>query len=79
MKRNGTCWTRALAVPLLATMLLSGCGAVAGSTCVPVVEYTPEFQSRAADQLATLPEGSPVVVMILDYLGMREQARACNG
>ena len=62
---------------------LTGC-ATAGfeandvSTCPPVVEYSREFQARAAEELAALPNGSAVVEMLSDYAVMREQARMCE-
>jgi hypothetical protein len=39
------------------------------------VEYSREFQMRAAEELAVLPNGSAVVEMLADYAVMREQAR----
>jgi hypothetical protein len=63
--------------------LLTGC-ATAGfdaggvATCPPVVEYSTEFQSRAAEELEMLPDGSAVVEMMADYAVMRDQARACR-
>jgi hypothetical protein len=47
-------------------------------TCPPVVEYSREFQARAAEQLALLPERSAIAEMLSDYAVMREQARACR-
>jgi hypothetical protein len=44
-----------------------------------VVEYGREFQARAAEELARLPEGSMVLEMLIDYAVMRDQARACDG
>ena len=46
--------------------------------CPPVVEYSREFQVRAAEELARLPEGSAVAEMLADYAVMREQARAAR-
>lgn len=43
-----------------------------------MVEYSREFQARAADDLAQLPEGSAIVEMLADYAVMREQARICR-
>jgi hypothetical protein len=43
-----------------------------------VVEYGREFQVRAAEELAGLPEGSMIVEMLSDYDVMRDQARACE-
>jgi hypothetical protein len=42
------------------------------------VEYSREFQARAADELALLPERSAVAEMMGDYAVMRDQARACR-
>ena len=61
---------------------MTGCAAAGFETggagaCPPVVEYSREFQSRAADELALLPDGSAVVEMMGDYAVMREQGRAC--
>jgi len=41
------------------------------------VEYSSEFQERAAEELARLPDRSAVVEMMGDYAVMWEQARAC--
>ena len=82
MTCNARCWKRRLAVLAIATSLLSGC-ATDGSengrlaTCPPVVEYSREFQARAADELGPLPDGSAIAQMLSDYAMMREQARAC--
>ena len=82
MKLSAGCWRRRLAVLVIATSLLTGCatsgfdpGGVA--VCPPVVEYSREFQARAAEELTALPDGSAVVEKMGDYGVMREQARAC--
>lgn len=75
------CWRRRLVVLVIATSWLTGC-ATAGfesagtAACPPVVEYSQEFQARAAEELALLPEGSAIMEMLSDYAVMREQARA---
>jgi hypothetical protein len=46
--------------------------------CPPVVEYSRELQAKAAEDLASLPEGSAIAEMLADYAVMREQARACR-
>ena len=46
------------------------------AACPPVVEYSREFQARAAEERALLPEGSAVAEMLADYSVMREQLRA---
>lgn len=48
------------------------------SACPPVVAYSREFQARAADELALLPENSAIAEMLADYSVMRDQARACQ-
>jgi hypothetical protein len=61
---------------------LTGCATADFETrsvavCPPVVEYSGEFQVRAAEELAVLPEGSAVFEMIGDYAVMRQQALSC--
>jgi hypothetical protein len=62
---------------------LTGCG-TAGfeangvAACPPVVEYSREFQARAAEELVLLPDGSAVVAMMGDYAVLREQVRLCQ-
>ena len=82
MTSNAECWRRRLAVLAIATISLTGCATVSSedgrlATCPPVVEYGREFQARAAEELAGLPEGSMIVEMLSDYAVMREQARSC--
>ncbi len=83
MMFNAGCWKRRLAVLVIATSLLTGCAtdvsdAVSLGACPPVVGYGREFQARAAEELALLPEGSAVVEMMGDYAVMRDQARGCR-
>ena len=83
MQSNAGCWRRRLAVLVIATSWLTGC-ATAGfeanglAACPPVVEYSREFQARAAEELAMLPDGSVVVEMMGDFAVMRVQARVCG-
>ena len=42
------------------------------------MEYSREFQARAADELDLLPEGSAIAEMLSDYAVMREQAQVCG-
>jgi uncharacterized protein YceK len=67
----------------IAMSLLSGCATGISERriatgCPPVVEYSREFQSRAADELGVLPEGSVIGKMLGDYAIMRDQARMCR-
>ncbi|GEQ99323.1 hypothetical protein JCM17844_29600 [Iodidimonas gelatinilytica] len=66
MKSNAGCSMQRLAVLAIATV------------CLPVVEYSRDFQARAADELHLLPEGSAIAEMLADYSVMRDQARACR-
>jgi hypothetical protein len=79
MHKDGCSRLRRVAL-VLATVWLGGCATVGSDggslgACPPVVEYSWEFQVRAAEELALLPEGSAVVEMLADYAVMREQAR----
>lgn len=83
MTCNARCWKRRLAALAIVTSLLSGCATVRSeydrlATCPPVVEYGREFQTRAADELVLLPEGSAIAEMLADYGVMREQALSCR-
>ncbi|WP_210268946.1 hypothetical protein [Brucella intermedia] len=74
---------RQLGVLAIATISLTACATVASdpdvaTVCPPVVEYSREFQARAADELDLLPEGSATAEMLADYSVMRDQARACG-
>ena len=83
MMSNAGCWKRRLAALAIATSLLSGCATAVLSrrhrdACPPVVEYSREFQARAAEELGLLPEGSAIAEMLADYAVMRDQARVCR-
>jgi len=83
MPFNARCWRLPHAVLVLATIWLSGCATVRAengrlATCPPVVEYGREFQARAAEELALLPQGSALAEILSDYAVMRNQARACE-
>ena len=43
-----------------------------------MVEYSREFQARAAEELMILPDGTAIAEMLSDYAVMRDQARACR-
>ena len=83
MQSNAGCWRRRLAVLVIGTSWLTGC-ATAGfeanglAACPPVVDYSREFQARAADEFVLLPDGSAVVEMMRDYAVLRDQARNCR-
>ena len=80
MMSNARCWRQQRAALVIVTGLLSGCATVRSengrlATCPPVVDYGREFQARADEELALLPEGSAVAEMLSVYAVMREQAR----
>ena len=65
------------------TISLTGCATGSSepriaNVCPPVVEYTREFQARAADEVEVLPDGSAIAEMLADYSVMRDQARGCR-
>lgn len=72
---------RRLAAPVIAASLLAACATAVSDrqACPPVVEYSREFQARAAAELDLLPHGSAIEEMLKDYAVMRDQARACGG
>jgi len=83
MMSKARCWKQQLAVLAIATSLLNGCGTAgfeAGgvAACPPVVEYSREFQARAAEELALLRRGSVIIEMMGDYAVLRAQVRACG-
>ena len=83
MKSNVGCWRRRLAALVTGAIWLTGCAMgvseVSGpGACPPVVEYSREFQARAAEELALLPDRSAIADMLSDYAVMREEARTCS-
>lgn len=82
MKLNAGCWSRPLAVLVIGASWLTGCATAGFETggvaaCPPVVEYNRELQVQAAEELASLPNGSAVVEMMGDYAVIRGQVHAC--
>ena len=83
MTYNDGCSMRRRVALGLVAIWLSGCATVASDVgvleaCPPVVEYSREFQARAAEELALLPEVSAIEEIFADYAVMREQARVCS-
>lgn len=83
MMSNARCWKQQLAALAIATSLLSGCATVASdarvaTACPPVIEYSRDFQARAAHELDLLPERSAIAEMLADYSVMRTQVRSCR-
>lgn len=46
--------------------------------CPPLVEYSAEEREAVAQAVEALPEGSPLVGLVDDYLALREMVRACG-
>ena len=81
MKSNVRCWMPPAAAPLIAMLWLTACatgGSDRNSPCPPVVEYSPDDQALAADEVEALPEWAMFVMMLSDYAVLRDQARACR-
>lgn len=83
MMFNARCSTQLLVALGIATISLTGCATGISeprtvTVCPPVVEYSREFQTRAAEELGMLPDGSAIVEMLTDYSVIRDQARACT-
>lgn len=58
---------------------LTGCATVGSNACPTLYAYSEDIQQEAADQLAALPDGSALVVMIGHYGVNRNQIRVCRG
>jgi len=83
MPSTARCWTRSPAALAAATIFLTAC-AGAGSdtppgTCPPVVEFSRVEQTRLAEEVAALQEGTLIPEWLADYAVLRDQARACTG
>ena len=83
MMSNARCWMLRLAVLAISTSLLTACATVGSEPrivtfCPPVVEYSRAFQTRAAEELGSLTDGSAIADMLADYSVIRDQARACR-
>lgn len=59
-------------------LVLAGCAPRIVTACPPLVEYSPAFQDRLAGELAALPEGAATLRAVQDYIGLRDQIRACQ-
>ena len=62
---------------LTSLVLLSGCVG-ANFSCPPLKEYSQEFLSRVADEIAPMPEGAATPEALADYSVLREQIRQCR-
>jgi len=46
--------------------------------CPRLIEYPAQLLAKAADEVESLPENSAIVVLLNDYGGQRNRARACR-
>lgn len=88
MRSRMRSWKR-LTSGVMLMLLLSGCAGVA-SSCPPIVEYSPEEQADAANDIEFLKELNGIAAkhdlpppFILprfmgDYMVLRDQIRACR-
>lgn len=51
---------------------------VAPAACPQVTQYGQDFMNRVADAEEGLQNDSPLVVVVDDWIKMRDQARACR-
>lgn len=79
-------WKLPALIGLATVMILaSGCAAkpielapAVQIICPRLIEYPSDLLARAADEVETLPENSVLVVLLNDYGGQRNRARACR-
>lgn len=80
MQRTG-CSKRALPLLVIATLSLTACATAPSRpsiVCPPVAAYDRAFQARLADEIQRLPPGAALEQAMLDYVRLRDQARACR-
>ena len=76
--------TRTLLVLALILTSTAACGTgpskVARAVCPQIIEYSPDEQARAAEELKRLPMSGVVRAKFMpDYGRMRAEVRACRG
>ena len=71
---------------VLIVLLLTGCVTVASDNavvvrieCPALVKYDKEIQTRLADEIDSLPPGSPLRQLINDYSKLRDMCRKIKG
>ncbi len=65
-------------LPALSVVFLIGCSTV-GSECPVIVDYSLTFQKEIHKQyMDTIPEHSPIDIVIKDYHVLREELRECQ-
>jgi hypothetical protein len=62
-------------------LLLAGCATPAPvylKVCPQAPVYSKAFEQAAGAQLAFLPDGSPIVKMLSDYIAVRKEIKDCQ-
>ena len=64
---------------VVAAMCLSGCvtDAATVSACPTISTVSPELRARIADETERLPADSALGWVVGDWIGLRDQVRAC--
>lgn len=70
---------RGILLLLTATALLTGCARATSDTCPRLIEYSRDAQRQAANEIAALPKGSMLAVLVADYGVVRQEIRICRG
>ena len=66
-----------LIVSVFLLLVVTGCSTIHGITCPQIVNYSPEIQKQAAEELRS--NDIPVTKeMIRDYLNTRDAIRVCQ-
>jgi hypothetical protein len=62
------------------SLALAACGerVVVKTVCPPIKQYTPEFQTKLADELDATPADRAMAVAVVDYHALRNVIRACE-
>lgn len=69
--------TLLLSIVMMTTPLIA-CVPEIFSSCPPLVKYSVPFQTKAADQLAGIPKGTPVRILVTHYGQLRDACRALD-
>ena len=68
-----------LLLAALVSVALSGCVTDAAMPSCPTLStVSPELRARIADEAERLPEGSALGWVVTDWVGLRDQVRACQ-
>jgi len=61
-----------------AAVSLTACATGSSDVCPTLYAYDAETQTRAADELATLPADAVLIRLTGDYAAVRAEIRACR-